>query len=78
MLARQQMRDRLAMEFQGGWIVSLGVGMPALCSKYVDPHSDGGVVGYGPSPQKAVLPASVELWRAARHSAARHGQRSPG
>jgi 3-oxoacid CoA-transferase B subunit len=48
------MCDRLAMEFQNGWIVNLGVGMPTLCSNYVDPskqlifHSENGVIGYGP------------------------------
>lgn len=53
-LKRQQMCDRLAMEFQDGWIVNLGVGMPTLCSNYVDPskdiifHSENGVIGYGP------------------------------
>ena len=53
-LERQAMCDRLAMEFQDGWIVNLGVGMPTLCSNYVDPnkdiiyHSENGVVGYGP------------------------------
>jgi 3-oxoacid CoA-transferase B subunit len=53
-LARQTMCDRLAMEFQDGWIVNLGVGMPTLCSNYVDPtreiifHSENGVIGYGP------------------------------
>ena len=53
-LTRQQMCDRLAMEFQDGWIVNLGVGMPTLCSNYVDPsrsiinHSENGVIGYGP------------------------------
>ncbi len=53
-LTRQQMCDRLAMEFQDGWIVNLGVGMPTLCSNYVDNsreiinHSENGVVGYGP------------------------------
>jgi 3-oxoacid CoA-transferase B subunit len=42
------------MEFQDGWIVNLGVGMPTLCSNYVDPskdlifHSENGVIGYGP------------------------------
>ena len=52
-LARQAMCDRLAMEFQDGWIVNLGVGMPTLCSNYVDPakeiifHSENGVIGYG-------------------------------
>lgn len=53
-LTRQQMCDRLAMEFQDGWIVNLGVGMPTLCSNYVDPsreiinQSENGVIGYGP------------------------------
>ncbi len=53
-LTRQAMCDRLAMEFQDGWIVNLGVGMPTLCSNYVDDsreiinHSENGVVGYGP------------------------------
>ena len=35
-LNRQTMCDRLAMEFQDGWIVNLGVGMPTLCSNYKD------------------------------------------
>jgi 3-oxoacid CoA-transferase B subunit len=53
-LQRQAMCDRLAMEFQDDWIVNLGVGMPTLCSNYVDPskdiiyHSENGVIGYGP------------------------------
>ena len=53
-LQRQAMCDRLAMEFQDEWIVNLGVGMPTLCSNYVDPgkdlvfHSENGVIGYGP------------------------------
>lgn len=53
-LARQAMCDRLAMEFQDGWIVNLGVGMPTLCSNLVQPdkhlifHSENGVIGYGP------------------------------
>ncbi len=53
-LQRQALCDRLAMEFQDEWIVNLGVGMPTLCSNYVDPskdlvfHSENGVIGYGP------------------------------
>ena len=53
-LERQAMCDRLAMEFQDEWIVNLGVGMPTLCSNYVDNskeiifHSENGVIGYGP------------------------------
>ena len=53
-LDRQSMCDRLAMEFQDGWIVNLGVGIPTLCSNYVDEsrtiinQSENGVIGYGP------------------------------
>ena len=57
-LERQAMCDRLAMEFQDGWIVNLGVGMPTLCSNYEDDsrtiinQSENGVIGYGPLAQK--------------------------
>ena len=57
-LSRQAMCDRLAMEFQDEWIVNLGVGMPTLCSNYIDPnkdiifHSENGVIGYGPLAQE--------------------------
>jgi 3-oxoacid CoA-transferase B subunit len=53
-LSRQQMADRLALEFQDGWIVNLGVGMPTLCSntdigdREIIYHSENGVIGYGP------------------------------
>ncbi len=53
-LTRQQMADRVALEFQNGWIVNLGVGIPTLCSNTnlgdVDflYHSENGVIGYGP------------------------------
>ena len=53
-IERQAMCDRLAMEFQNDWIVNLGVGMPTLCSNYIDEskeiifHSENGVIGYGP------------------------------
>ena len=52
-LSRQSIGDRLAMEFEDGWVVNLGVGMPTLCSNYVDPnktityHAENGVIGYG-------------------------------
>jgi len=51
---RQQMADRIAAEFQDGWIVNLGVGMPTLCSntdigdRRIVYHSENGVIGYGP------------------------------
>ncbi len=53
-LSRQVMCNRLAMEFQDGWVVNLGVGMPTLCSNYdfgdktIIFHSENGVIGYGP------------------------------
>ncbi len=53
-LSRQQMCDRLAMEFQDGWVVNLGLGIPTLCSncafgdREIIFHSENGVIGYGP------------------------------
>ena len=58
---RQQMADRIAREFEDGWIVNLGVGIPTLCSntdigdREVIYHSENGVIGYGP-----VLPEGQE------------------
>lgn len=60
-LNRQQMADRVAREFQDGWIVNLGVGIPTLCSntdiggRDITYHSENGVIGYGP-----VAPAGEE------------------
>ena len=48
------MCDRLAMEFEDGWVVNLGIGIPTLCSncdfgeQQIIFHSENGVVGYGP------------------------------
>jgi 3-oxoacid CoA-transferase B subunit len=58
---RQRMADRLAREFQDGWIVNLGVGIPTLCSntdigdRDIIYHAENGVIGYGP-----VLPQGQE------------------
>jgi 3-oxoacid CoA-transferase B subunit len=52
-LSRQQMANRLAREFQEGWLVNLGIGIPTLCSNYdqgnreIIYHSENGVIGYG-------------------------------
>ena len=53
-LTRHQMAARLAREFQDGWVVNLGIGIPTLCSNYsyegknVIFQSENGVIGYGP------------------------------
>ena len=53
-LDRQTMCNRLAAEFEDGWMVNLGIGMPTLCSNFdfkdkaIIFHSENGVVGYGP------------------------------
>jgi 3-oxoacid CoA-transferase B subunit len=60
-LTRQQMADRIAFEFQDGWIVNLGVGIPTMCSntdigdRDITYHSENGVIGYGP-----IAPAGEE------------------
>jgi 3-oxoacid CoA-transferase B subunit len=52
--SRPQMAERLAREFQDGWIVNLGVGMPTLIAdvpfgeREITYHSENGVIGYGP------------------------------
>ena len=48
------MANRIAMEFQDGWVVNLGIGIPTLCSNYVHAdrqimyQSENGLVNYGP------------------------------
>ena len=60
-LTRQQMCDRLAMEFEDGWIVNLGIGIPTLCSNFdfgdkeIIFHAENGVIGYGPPDREAAL-----------------------
>ena len=60
-LNRQQMADRVAREFQDGWIVNLGVGIPTMCSntdigdRDITYHSENGIIGYG-----SVAPAGHE------------------
>src|SRR5438876_262053 len=77
-LTRQAMCDRLAMECQDGWIVNLGVGMPTLCSNYVDLtkelifHSEDGVIGYGP------LARPDEVDRHLVNAGGRHATAAPG
>lgn len=52
-MTRELIAARAAAEFQDGWIVNLGIGIPTLCSDFVPPgrrvifHSENGVIGYG-------------------------------
>lgn len=52
--SRPEMAERLAREFQDGWIVNLGVGMPTLIAdvdlggKEIVFHAENGVIGFGP------------------------------
>ena len=52
--SRTQIAERLAREFQDGWIVNLGVGMPTLITdvemgeKEITFHAENGVIGFGP------------------------------
>lgn len=47
------MAQRLAREFQDGWIVNLGTGMPTMCSDHVPEgrtvifHAENGIIGFG-------------------------------
>ena len=66
-LTRQQMCDRLAMEFQDGWIVNLGIGIPTLCSnfdfgdKQIIFHSENGVIGMEEDRKSTRLNSSHEF-----------------
>jgi 3-oxoacid CoA-transferase B subunit len=52
-LTRDLMAARAAAEFQDGWIVNLGIGIPTMCSDFIPAdrgiilHSENGVIGYG-------------------------------
>jgi 3-oxoacid CoA-transferase B subunit len=52
-LTRDLMAARITAEFQDGWLVNLGVGMPTICSdflpadKFIVLHSENGLIGYG-------------------------------
>lgn len=67
---------RAASLLQPGWVVNLGIGIPTLVSKYIDPqavhlHTENGLLGVGPPPPaERVDPEMVDAgkqpitWRA--------------
>jgi 3-oxoacid CoA-transferase B subunit len=52
-MTRDMMAARITAEFQEGWVVNLGVGMPTMCSDFIPAeksivlHSENGLIGYG-------------------------------
>jgi len=64
-LTRPQMAKRLSAEFQDGWIVNLGTGMPLMCSDFAPPdrtvifHAENGIIGYG---RRAVTEDEATPW----------------
>ncbi|HBG14686.1 MAG TPA: succinyl-CoA--3-ketoacid-CoA transferase, partial [Synergistaceae bacterium] len=55
-IARHRIARRVAMEFQDGDVVNLGIGIPTLVSDYIPENirvifqTENGVVGAGPKP----------------------------
>ena len=53
-LTRDQMAAIVAQHFEPGWLINLGVGIPALASNFLTPDADviltgeNGILGYGP------------------------------
>jgi len=63
-LSRDMMAARVATEFQDGWVVNLGIGIPTMCSNYthVDKEivyqAENGLLNYGPM----AMEGEEDLW----------------
>ena len=61
---REIIARRAARLLQPGWVVNLGIGIPTLMAKYLDPdaihlHSENGILGVGPPPGPGELDVNL-------------------
>lgn len=60
-IVRERIAKRIALDFDNGSVVNLGIGIPTLVSDFIPPNvqvimqTENGVVGAGPSPEEADL-----------------------
>ena len=65
MLTKEQIAQRIAQEFQDGYYVNLGIGIPTLVANYVPTginvilQSENGLLGMGPFPTESEIDADL-------------------